>query len=942
MTFAHFTGDDDVYVNGTHIGGITGEYRNADLATRTYTAPPSLIHYGAINMIAVRIWGGNLGFQVANSGMVEGIYTALLDPYEVKLSKPHGEEQAPSLYDLSSAQKGEAFELVFRFPGEILKSGTGTLHYHVTDFYGRALTSGVVPVKVDKDGIARGVVPIEAVTAQSVYLRGRFKTDAVLCDETGQPLYVDADDSGHAVDHLNFTDRDTLSLPALPETEEETPYGRLRLVDEIDSSLPLTQEPHPYMQSGFDSAQKSSTPGSPVHVMVNDILGKKARESDNGWFAYRLGRGKLNPHQNYLVRIEYAEDKPRYCPVLIEAGHYYMCIGWKNGLTPTDPYDNWPLSHQWQWYDAIVSLDDFGLGSQSTGSVSSENGFWVYLINKIVPNGNASLYQGGPAIARIKLYEIDPNKNAPVIQEPQGVPKRVFMVDWEHQPNHDPVDLVRYAKLMGYSAVSPSILKWGFGNYGSPLTGYETTNVDDKGYWVRDMYDPTVHIVAQPAIPGKNSIHDRYLAATKQFGIDYIPRLEYGGSYDLPDDARAIAVNGKPAKPNRFATWSSDLLQPAVFDDLAKLMDHLVKPYVGDNPQFTGVLWRIRCDRMPISYSRADLDLFTHDSGTSIPGKSDLERAAWAGGKGKQAYDDWWHQKRRDFHVKLADLLKSYQPDLTLYYYNWDNDKWSLIQPPLESWGFLSKVVNAPPGMGTAAYVSERADRSKLTGDDYIRVLRSGDFSSTLKVNRADYAVRPELYKDVKGMELFAPANELFFANDPVYLNYFKTGDGLAVSNAVSYDEVGYKTINRRYECNMITPAGSNFSMALEVLACFHSDPRTLTYTTYTFGRGFADAHRRFAQAYRALPALEGTVVEGIDPDIKVRLYKTENGTYVGVVYKGYAARKLTIHLPGVGKPGATVTNLITKAVIPATTAGDGLEFEIESGPMELHSYLVR
>ena len=73
----------------------------------------------------------------------------------------------------------------------------------------------------------------------------------------------------------------------------------------------------------------------------------------------------------------------------------------------------------------------------------------------------------------------------------------------------------------------------------------------------------------------------------------------------------------------------------------------------------------------------------------------------------------------------------------------------------------------------------------------------------------------------------------------------------------------------------MITPANGDFSMALELLAYFHGDARTLTYTAYTFGRGFADAHRRFAQAFLALPAVEGKVVEGTDPDVRVRLYPT-------------------------------------------------------------------
>ncbi len=100
--------------------------------------------------------------------------------------------------------------------------------------------------------------------------------------------------------------------------------------------------------------------------------------------------------------------------------------------------------------------------------------------------------------------------------------------------------------------------------------------------------------------------------------------------------------------------------------------------------------------------------------------------------------------------------------------------------------------------------------------------------------------------------------------------------------------------------------------MALELLAYFHGDARTLTYTAYTYGRGFADAHRRFAEAFLALPAIDGTIVNEIDPDLKVRLYSSANGTYVGVAYRGYTSKKLTIDLPASVKSNATVRNLVT------------------------------
>jgi len=819
------------------------------------------------------------------------------------------------------------------------------------DFYGAPIGSeGEVVLRIDKEGIARGYVPVNPQMAQTIYLRGRFKADLTVTGPANQVLQHKVVEA----DHLSFAKRDVQRLPAGPIVIDSTPYGKLSRVDEIDCSLPLASEPHPYLQSGFAGAQSRNTPGSDVNVTVSNILGRKARESANGWFAYRVGRGRLRPHHTYLLRIEYAEDKPRYCPIEIQVGQNYMDVGWENGVAPDDPYDNWPLSKSWQWYDVIVPLDDETVGAGGTGSASGENGFWVYFMNKIVPQKYYSIYEGGPAIARIRLYEIDAMKNAPVVHKPEGLPQRSLLFDWERQPDHEPADLVRYARLMGYSAISPLVLKWAFANYSEPMNGYHSVNIDARNYWVTRPYDPRSRQDAAPAVPGKASVHVRYLQATKELGLGYIPRFEYGGSLDLPTEARAIAPDGSLTKPDRFADWCADLLQPATEKDMLLLMDHLFKPYVRDNPQFTGALWRIRSDRMPISYSRYDVGLFADETKTALPASSDSERAVWvSSGPGKEAYADWWHHKREEFHARLIDHLKTYRPGLTLYYYNWDEDKFGLVLPDEHAWAFLGKVASAPQGDGRAVYERERQQRKKIDGAEYIRIMHSGDFGETSKgINRPDYGLRPELYQNLPGLELFAPANSLYLANDSAYLNYFRTANGVAVSNAVSYDEVNSRSINPKFEGNMITPAGAAFSMALELLAWFHSDARTLTYTAYTYGRGFAAAHRRFAQAFLALPAIEGQSVSKTDTDTKVRLYPAAKETYVGVAYKGYTGRTLHIRLTGDWKTGASVTDLVTGKIIPATLspaspsaaglASRELQFDLPSGPMELNALLVK
>ncbi len=935
--------DDDVWLNGVWVGGLHGKYKYKNISKRVYTVPAALIRYGKPNTVTTRIWGGDLMFiGELSQGLVTGTFAATLDPYYVTMREPGGIEQPASLFDLSDAGKGKPFEILFRFPGEKI-TGSATLQCELKDFYGNAIATLAAPAEKGQDGIAVAVVNVDPAVAQTIYLRGRIKANLVVQDASGRLLYNGAKE----LDHLSFARRDALSLPALAEVSEETPYGKLKLVDEIDCSVALDNEVHPYLQSGFNKAQDHMTPGPAVNVTVKDILGKKARESENGWFAYRIGRGKLKPHGTYLLRIEYPEDKPRYCPIEISAGRNFLDVGWQNGVAPNDPYDPWPLSQAWQWYDTVVPLDEETVGTSGANGAPTENGFWVYFVNKVTPGKYYTMYDAGPAVARIKLYEIDPEKNAPKITLPGVLPQRVLMFDWERQAEAYPGDGVRYAKLMGYNAISPIIIKWGLANWAEPLNGYHSFGEDSRKYAVNKDYKPGTDAV--PAVTGTDSQHLIYLAETKRQGVRYVPRIEYGGSLDIPEEFRAIGKDGKTAKPNRFGTWCADLLQPATWDDLQRLMDHLIKPYAKDNPQLTGVLWRIRQDRMPISYSKFDLELFAKETG-KLPSGPEAKQRTWAAsGPGRAAYDDWWLEKRAQFHGRLAALLQSYRSGMKLYYYNWDGDKFGLILPSLTSWAFNKQIAFSKEGAnfnkdgtgnGRAVYEKDREARKKLTGEDYVKVMHSGAFLAWNNADRADYAMRPDLYRDIKGVEIFAPANALWCADSSVYLNYFQTAEGLAVSNQVMYDEIGSRTINPRYEGSMVSPAGAAFSMAFELLAYFHGDARTLTYTPYTYGRGFADAHRRFAQAFLALPAIPGTIVAQGDANLKVRIYPSADGTYVGVAYKGYAGGKFTVTVPA--KAGAKITNLVTNAAVPAQLVGNDLQFEVESGPMELNAYRIQ
>jgi hypothetical protein len=756
-----------------------------------------------------------------------------------------------------------------------------------------------------------------------------------------------------SANQLSFVKRDTMPLPALATELDATPFGSLKLVDHIDCSTPIVSEQHPYMQSGIEPYRAVSfhTPGSSVPVAVSTILGRQARHVDYGFFAYRVGAGGLTPGKQYLLAVTYPEDVPRYVELEVQAGQGYFDVGWKSGLPNNNIYDPWPLSGAWQTFYQV-----FTLGSQTTAAGGTEagdarNGVWVYFLGVVHTSGANQFwgnYCGGPAVGEIKLYEIDPVANAPVITLPASLPKRLLTFDWERPPAQPPQDLCGYARLMGYNAISPLVgAKWGTDHYSDPLAGYNTFGQDPQNWPYRIPYVKGSGTPPPSPFPATPSFHKQFLDATAAAGLDYYPRFEYGGSIDLPTAAFSINAAGVPSKPDRYPApgpITANVLHPAVYSEIAALFDNMVKPYTGYS-NFKGLLWRQRKDTMPISYGASDIARFTADTGNAPPARlTAAQLANWAStGAIQPLYATWWHVKRAAFHYAVLGLLRSYRRDMILMYYNWDTDKFGILKSDQNDYLGAYRILEQH---GAAYYFStDLAARLKFTPTDYTTALHDGNFAPpNIGLTRPDalwpdYGIRPEFYTK-PGVKVFCPLNSNCYASQQ-YLQYFQTADGLAVSHAVSYAEIDARGINPKYEGTMVVPGGAPFSMALEVLSWAYGDARTLTYTAYTFARGFADAHRRFAQAFLALPAVPGTLVAGTDPDVAARVYPGLKGSfYIGVAYKGYVAKTLSVSIPGMPVE-SLVTNLVAGAQATATWSGGNLILSINTQPMELDAYRV-
>lgn|GEM_PF-874892 len=888
--------------------------------------PPDQVRFGELNTVAVRVEN-----RYRDGGISRGrMRLAPANAAALLVSERDRPEQAlpPSSFEMG-LNPDRPLDLLVRLARSGEAAGKYSMEYEVCDPFQRVITGGTRDLSAQEPGVLKMTVPLSVAESRQLYEGEWFSMRGVVRGPDGALVAAFAWPTDENAFHkLAYRERDRLSLPPLEEeVHEETPYGRLRLVDVIDCAVDPARTPHPYKEGGI----RASWAGTRAYnswergIRVEEFKGRGYREANNNeFFGYRIGRGKMKPHTAYLLRVLYPDNKPRYFAMDVQAGRNYQGTGFRGGISAGHPKVPYPQSGQYQWYDHLVFNDIVTYGYEGARHVSSENGFWVFFFD--IGRALAAEWDAGPAVAELRLYEVENiEAHYPEIRYPEGEPRRTLMMDWEREPEAPPYDVARYGRFLGLNAISPSIQKWGAGGFWQTRLGFE-----DKHHG--PLFEQLRRV--KPDVKPPSDIYKGWLEGTKKAGIALIPRVEYGGGPQLPEGARVIGSNGKISPAGRFVSWGANILDPRTWDEFAALIDEIVGRHHREYPQIAGLLWRQRSDRIAPSYGKADVEKFCAETGHPMPKGNAEAIAKWASRTMAKQYHAWWQGKRADFLRKTRDLLRSYDPGMVLYYYNWDEDGWNMGlgregSNTKEDWSDLYNVHRA------RAYFKRREElRRWLKDEDYVRMLTAWD-----KPHRNLY---PELFGKDEGIVLFAPLQWHYLADNAPYLNYFRTGAGLGTCTQFIYEEKYRCNVqNDNYETSEMTPGGHDFGMAEEVLAMFHGDPWFITWTPYTYGRGWVDVHRRFAQAFLALPAKPGREVNHGDKDVKIRRYDTAQGCYIGVTYRGFGEKTLRITIPGIPE-GARVEDRVTGGSVPSRRTAAGIEFEIRSAPMGLHAFRIR
>ncbi|HAI12851.1 MAG TPA: hypothetical protein DCM28_14175, partial [Phycisphaerales bacterium] len=823
-----------LYWNGQLLGQTT-----ENEAALSVTIPADKVHFGKDNQLAVQVttWRNRVGFYNGAVNLAVTDHAVLLVTDSDDLTRA----VKPADFDMG-VQTPKQLQLLMRWAGTASPGQKLTAHYSIRDCFKRNVIDGQAALTRDRHGNWQALIKLDNKQSVQLYYAEWFRARVHVTDKNGKVLTAQSfpDDSEK---HLKFkyAKRDQLSLPQLDNKVENTPYGDLKLVDVINCATDPDVDPHPYKEGGIRNAWvKVRAYAAWEHgVSVKTFKDRQYREANNNeFFAYRIGRGKLKPHKGYVLRVLVPDNDVRYQVMEIKTGRNYQGTGFRSGVRPDYSTDNFPQSNEYQWYDHIVFNDEMTYGYEGARATGSENGFWVVFHD----NGRcySAEYNVGPAAAEIRLYELPDDDSAlPTIRYPENLPRRVLMMDWERQPEAPPADVVSYARHMGMNAIGPVMQKWLSHAFFESKTGMRPPG------WYR----------AAPEGQRDEDVYGWWLDATRKANLPIIPRIEYGGGPNLPKEAHVIAPNGKIDPCGRFVRWGANILHPATWEELKTMIDELIGQNIKANPQIAGLLWRQRSDRIKISFGPDDVYLFCKETGRDMPTGNDKQIAQWAAKTMNEPYTQWWQGKRADFLRKVRDLLKSYRSDLVLYYYNWDADGWkpgvkaNNINKP-QDWSDYYNVANA------AAY-KERFEQIRKNYDQQFFI------DHVSKSKQAHYNIYPDMFAKDKDIVIFAPVHWQYLANNGPYINYFKTGDGLAICDMFYYEEKGrWNLQNDRYETSELTPGGKDFGMAYMVEAFYHGDPNIITTTTYTYGRGWADVHRRFAQAFLALPDQRGEIVE--------------------------------------------------------------------------------
>lgn len=727
---------------------------------------------------------------------------------------------------------------------------------------------------------------------------------------------------------------------------ERPPFGRVRLVDEVNCAI--TDNGHRFRESPAAASRVETILGRPCRVL-------RPQAAESSYLAWRLGQWKgLKPGGAYLLEVEYPEDQPR--SVIVMNGGNETSRGFHTGTTIGDAlhpkYVNnnpeslrVPLSGRYETWTLFFHLHDrfpdLGfLRGPKERKLTAEDGFDVVLAQFTARNDPTSR---GAAVAAIRLYEI---ANETALAQPLQIPplplphRHIFwreeMADGVIESAKENergvkqrLDWYRYKaaqmRFLGLNTFTKDLLEFGACQHWdpSPYGGHD---------WVFHAED-------------KKTLWAQIVELMGQQGFSVLPYYEYSGSKGykgLGPQRRAKPLTRDDAYTH--ISWiesaNADITDPDTYADFKKMLD-LTVLRLKDKAKFEGIWLRPR-SQLPMGFGDATRARFAREANGGLAVTRAELRADAALLK---RYEDWWFGKRRDFLAALRlHLVQEGLANATVLFTaeagepgtsfpTWEK---RIVTDDPESW---RRILAAPEHLDKDKAIVPLSVAQVVSSNLYLEALTAAPLNwGNWEVHHASPPADPARYRDVPGVLLTHCINRAYTAASPATFDAFRGPAGLAVVrhytlnenmmfDAQDKDKLGYFVAD-------VERAGP-YCMMAEALAVAHGDPTLIGYLVGgNFGRGFPQYVRAFNANFLALPALPSERLTGAcdDAEVVVRAIRTpRHGTWLAVVNTGLRAKpNVRLRLPS----GAAALEVVTARRLAAQNG----QVELSLHPCELRT----
>ncbi|HNQ73527.1 MAG TPA: hypothetical protein PKN95_07980 [Verrucomicrobiota bacterium] len=727
---------------------------------------------------------------------------------------------------------------------------------------------------------------------------------------------------------------------------ELPPFGRVRLVDEVDCAA--AEPGHQFRESPAGVSRVETILGRPCRVLPPTA-------GAASYMAFRLGKWKLlKPGAAYVLSVEYPEDQPR--SVIVRNGGNESSRGFHTGTTIGDAlhakYVNnnpeslrLPLSGRYETWTLYFNLHDrfpdlAFLRGAGERPLTADEGFDVAIAQFSRANDPTSR---GPAVSRLRLYEV---KNEAALAQPLRLPpaplpqRHIFwreeMSDGVMESNKETergvrerLDWYRYKanqmRFLGLNTYTKDLLEFGACQHWDPTPYGGNDWVHYNGH-TKDLWAQIVALMGE-------------------CGFSLLPYYEYAGSrgdHGLGYQRRARPLTRDDAYTH--ITWAenanADITDPDTAADFQKMLD-LTVVRLEDQARFLGVWLRPR-GQLPMGFANATRERFAREAnGNKAVSRADLI----ADPALLRRYEAWWFGKRREFLLGIRDYLRQRGLPEALVLYtteagepgpNFPTWEKRIVTDDVEAWQkILAAPEQRPENKPVVPIPVERVVREKL----YLQALESAPLNwGQWEWPHSRPPADPERYRDTPGVLLTHGFNRLYTVASPLTFDAFRGPAGLAAIRHYTLNEdmlfdrqdqplLGYFVADVEY-------AGPACMMA-EAVAVANGDPTLLGYLLGSnLGRGFPRYVREFNANFLALPALPSERLAGASDDAEVvvrAIHTPKHGTYYAIVNTGWIAKKaVALQLADKGE--------LTELVSGRTLAANEGKVWLELYPFELRA----